>query len=122
MVLVAGHAQTYRSGLPHDELAFLQRGPEAARLAAGLVDPETEWLASPSGKRGRSATFTDAAIQACLTLKALLGLALRQTTGLVASLLELARAGLQHALLPSKGLERGHPLPSRHRRAAPLDR
>ena len=37
-------------------------------------DPETVWLAPPSGKRGRSATFTDAAIQACLTLKALFGL------------------------------------------------
>lgn len=53
-------------------------------------DPETVWLAEPGGKRGRPATFTDAAIQACLTLKALFGLPLRQTTGLVASLLELA--------------------------------
>lgn len=53
-------------------------------------DPATVWLAEPSGKRGRPATFTDAAIQACLTLKALFGLPLRQTTGLVASLLELA--------------------------------
>ena len=53
-------------------------------------DPETEWLAAPTGKRGRSATFTDAAIQACLTLKGLFGLPLRQATGLVASLLELA--------------------------------
>ena len=32
-------------------------------------DPETVWLAKPRGRRGRSATFTDAAIQACLTLK-----------------------------------------------------
>ena len=32
-------------------------------------DPEPVWLAEPSGKRGRSATFSDAAIQACLTLK-----------------------------------------------------
>jgi hypothetical protein len=53
-------------------------------------DPETVWLAEPSGRRGRSATFSDAAIQACLTLKALFGLPLRQATGLVASLLELA--------------------------------
>jgi hypothetical protein len=53
-------------------------------------DPETVWPALPSGKRGRSARFTDAAIQACLTLKALFGLPLRQTTGLVASLVELA--------------------------------
>ena len=27
-------------------------------------DPETVWLAEPSGRRGRSATFTDAAIRA----------------------------------------------------------
>lgn len=53
-------------------------------------DPETDWLAAPTGKRGRSATFTDAAVQACLTLKALFGLPLRQATGLVESLLELA--------------------------------
>lgn len=59
-------------------------------------DPETVWLAAPNGKRGRPATFTDAAIQACLTLKALFGLPLRQTTGLVASLLELA--GLDWAI------------------------
>ena len=53
-------------------------------------DLETVWLAEPSGKRGRSAPFTDAAIQVCLTLKSLFGLPLRQATGLVASLLELA--------------------------------
>ena len=53
-------------------------------------DPETEWLAVPRGRCGRSATFSDVAIQTCLTLKALFGLALRQTTGLVASLLKLA--------------------------------
>ena len=34
--------------------------------------------------------FTVAAIQTCLTLRALFGLPLRQATGLVASLLELA--------------------------------
>ena len=53
-------------------------------------DPETVWLAAPNGKRGRPATFTDAAIQACLTLKALFGLPLGQTTGLAVSLLDLA--------------------------------
>ena len=53
-------------------------------------DPETIWLAGPSGKRGRLATVSDAAIRACLTLKALFGLPLRQTTGLGASLLKLA--------------------------------
>lgn len=53
-------------------------------------DPETVWLAEPSRRRGRSAKFTDAAIQACLTLKALFGLPLRKATGLVASLVQLA--------------------------------
>ena len=54
-------------------------------------DPEMEWVAAPRGKRGRPATFSDAAIQACLTLKELFGLPLRQTTGLVMSLLKLAK-------------------------------
>ena len=54
-------------------------------------DPEMEWLAPPLSRRGRPATFSDAAIQTCLTLKALFGLPLRQATGLVASLIELAR-------------------------------
>jgi hypothetical protein len=54
-------------------------------------DPEMEWLAAPSGRRGRPATFSDAAIQACLTLNALFGLPLRQASGMVASLLKLAK-------------------------------
>ena len=54
-------------------------------------DPEMEWVAAPRGGRGRPATFSDTAIQACLMLKALFGLPLRQTAGLVASLLELAK-------------------------------
>lgn len=53
-------------------------------------DPEAQWLATPTGKRGRHAVFSDAAIQTCLTLRALFGLPLRQATGLVASLLALA--------------------------------
>ena len=52
-------------------------------------DPEIAWEASPSGRRGRQQSYSDAAIQACLTLKVLFGLPLRQTTGFVASLLEL---------------------------------
>ena len=52
-------------------------------------DPEVEWLAAPTGKRGRQAVFSDTAIQTCLTLRALFGLPLRQVTGRVASLLAL---------------------------------
>ena len=47
------------------------------------------WEAKPSGRRGRQQAYSDAAIQACLTLKVLFGLPLRQTTGFVESLLEL---------------------------------
>ena len=47
------------------------------------------WVPPPSGKRGRRQRFSDSAIQACLTLKVLCGLPLRQTTGFVQSLLQL---------------------------------
>ena len=52
-------------------------------------DPEMVWVPTPSGKRGRQQRYSDAAIQACLTLKVLFGLPLRQTTGFVQSLLQL---------------------------------
>ena len=32
-------------------------------------DPEMNWDAEPSGKRGRSRAFSDAEIQTCLTMK-----------------------------------------------------
>jgi hypothetical protein len=41
-------------------VALKQRG--SVRI---WFDPEMEWLAAPSGKRGRPATFSDAAIQTC---------------------------------------------------------
>lgn len=54
------------------------------------LDPEMVWVPPPRGKRGRQHQFSDAAIQACLTLKVLFGMPLRQTTGFVESLLRLA--------------------------------
>jgi hypothetical protein len=56
-------------------------------------DPSMQWDAVPSGRRGRQQSYSDAAIQACLTLKVLLGLPLRQATGFVASLLKLSGLG-----------------------------
>ena len=47
------------------------------------------WAAQPTGKRGRQPIYSDAAIQTCLTMKVLFGMALRQTTGFVESLLRL---------------------------------
>ena len=53
-------------------------------------DPKMTWHAERSGKRGHPEAFSDSAIQVCLTLKVLFGLPLRQTVGLVASLIEMA--------------------------------
>ena len=54
------------------------------------LDKDMQLLAPASGKRGGSQTFSDAAIQFCLTIKCLFGLPLRQTLGLVQSLLKMA--------------------------------
>lgn len=48
----------------------------------------TNWSAY-NGKRGRQQRFSDAAIQASLTLKVFFGIPLRQITGFVESLLKL---------------------------------
>jgi hypothetical protein len=52
-------------------------------------DPAMTWEATPTGKRGRQPDYSDAAIQTCLTMKVLFGMALRQTAGFVESLLRL---------------------------------
>lgn len=52
-------------------------------------DTDTTWDAAPTGRRGRQQTYSDAAIQTCLSMKVLFGMALRQTTGFVESLLKL---------------------------------
>ena len=54
------------------------------------LDKRMQWFAAASGKRGRSPKFSHAAIQFCLTMKNLFGLALRQAMGMVESLLHLS--------------------------------
>ena len=54
-------------------------------------DPAMTWEAPPTGKRGRQPDYSDTAIQTCLTIKVLFGMALRQTTGFVESLLRLCQ-------------------------------
>ena len=54
------------------------------------LDREMSWLAPYGGRRGRPPVFSDAAIQFCLSIKVLFKLPLRQTAGMVASLLRLA--------------------------------
>lgn len=68
----------------HYNRALKQRGSLSI-----WFDAEMAWEAKPSGHRGRQQAYSDAAIQACLTMKVLFGLPLRQTTGFVESLLEL---------------------------------
>jgi hypothetical protein len=58
-----------------------------------LFDPEMSWYGAPTGRRGRQQTYSDTAIQTCLTMKVLFGMALRQTTGFVESLLRLLWLG-----------------------------
>lgn len=41
------------------------------------LDPGMNWVAAPTGKRGREQAYSDAAIQTCLSMKVLSGMALR---------------------------------------------
>ena len=78
---------------------FVDVGVEGSRAySAGLkrggsltiwFDPAMTWEAAPTGRRGRQPDYSDAAIQTCLTMKVLFGMALRKTTGFVESLLGL---------------------------------
>ena len=54
------------------------------------LDKDMIWLAPHDGSPGRPALVLAAAIQFCVTIKVLFKLPLRQTTGMVASLLKLA--------------------------------
>lgn len=55
------------------------------------LDREIAWQAAPtSGKPGRPATYSDAAVQCYLAMKVLFGLALRQTKGFMQSVLALS--------------------------------
>ena len=55
------------------------------------IDPNTKWHADPNGKSGRDHTFSDIAIQTCLTIKVLFNLPLRQTQGFMQSIITLAK-------------------------------
>ena len=61
-----------------------------ARGSDDLAGQRHAGYAPASGKRGRKRVFSGAAIPFCLRIKCLFGLALRQSLGLVESLLRLA--------------------------------
>lgn len=65
---------------------------EALRRRGSLTvwfEPDMVWKLPPTGKRGGQLSFSDAAIQTCLTMKVLFGMPLRETIGFVKSLLRL---------------------------------
>jgi hypothetical protein len=78
------HEKAFHLGNVSYNKALKQRGSLSI-----WFDAEMAWEAKPSGKRGRQQAYSNAAIQACLTIKVLFGLPLRQTTGFVESLLAL---------------------------------
>lgn len=53
-------------------------------------DPDMSWQAERTGKPGHPPVFSNTAIQFSLMVKVLFGLPLRQTTGMVSSILEMA--------------------------------
>ena len=76
---------TYRTGnWPAYNAALKRRGSLTI-----WFDPAMNWDAAPTGRRGRQRTYSNAAVQTCLSMKVLFGMALRQTTGFVESLLRL---------------------------------
>ena len=78
-------AARYRTNWSSHNAALRKRGSLLLWL-----DREMSWFA-PHG--GRPPVFSDAAIQVCLSIKVLFELPLRQTAGMVASLLQLAGLG-----------------------------
>ena len=66
------------------------------------LDKDLQWYAPATGKRGRQPIFSDATIQFCLSIKSLLGLPMRQSLGMVESLLRLAGLDL---LVDSTGIK-----------------
>jgi hypothetical protein len=54
------------------------------------LDKDMVWRSPKAGRPGRPPVFSDAAIQFCLMMKALFCLPLRQTTGMVGSILSMA--------------------------------
>ena len=63
---------------------------KAIKCAGALgiwFDPDMAWVAQPTGKRGRHPVYSDAVVGTCLPMEVLFGMASRQRTGFVESLL-----------------------------------
>jgi len=88
--VVAGRQdQTNTPRLLDQELARVKWALKRRGSLTIWSDPAMTWEAAPTGKRGRQLDYSDAAIQTCLTMKVLFGMALRHTTGFGERLLRL---------------------------------
>lgn len=88
-VIAGAHEQTQTSRLQDRNWPAYNEALKRRGSLTIWFDPAMTWEAAPTGKRGRQQDYSDAAIQTCLTMKVLFGMALRQTTGFVESLLRL---------------------------------
>ena len=86
------------------------------------LDKDMGWFAAKAGRSGRPPVFSDAAIQFCLMVKVLFGLPLRQTTGMVASILEMAGLDWPVPDFSTAQAAGRRPLPFRYPAAARKDR
>lgn len=80
----------YKTNRPDCNAALKRRGSLAIWL-----DPEMEWKAPPRGRRGRQQIFSDTAIQTCLRMKVMFGMALLQATGFVESRLAIDEQAME---------------------------
>lgn len=92
-VIAGVDEQTEHTELQDAELASYNKALKRRGSLSIWFDPDMVWAAKPTGKRGRQPVYSDAAVQTCLTMKVLFGMALRQTTGFVESLLRLIGLG-----------------------------
>ena len=79
-----------RPTIPSDKTLNLPAYDKSLKRRGSLTiwfDPDMAWATTPTGKRGRQPIYSDAAVQTCLMMMVLFGMALRQTTGFVESLL-----------------------------------
>ena len=63
------HEQAITRPLSHDELVQLQRVAAQAGTLLMWVDKDMAWRAPRDGRPGRPPTFSDAAVQFCLSIK-----------------------------------------------------
>lgn len=98
------------------QLCGVRRCAQSLRGALTIwLDKDMQWCAQAIGSWGRQRIFSDEAIQFCLNIKRLFGLALRQSLGLVESLLRMASLDWR----APEELAGAIALPCQHQRAGP---